>query len=190
MDWSVVHALNAWLVRHDVVEDPLVAYVNAAEVLFAGMLVVAFAVGGRGVRRAVTAAGLSAALALAAGQVLSHLVDRARPFVTHAHDVHLFAGHAADAGFPSDHATAAFAIAVAILLRYRAWGAVLLVLAGVLSAGRVAIGLHYPSDVLAGAALGSASALALWAPWARRQLDRLADAVAQASAGARRIAAR
>jgi undecaprenyl-diphosphatase len=101
-------------------------------------------------------------------------VDRARPFVTHA-GVHLFSAHAADAGFPSDHATAAFAIGTAIFLRHRAWGAAVLVLAAVLAFGRVAMGLHYPSDVVAGAALGTATALGLWAPPVRRRVDAIAD---------------
>ena len=64
--------------------------------------------------------------------------------------MHLFAAHAADAGFPSDHATAAFAIAVALLLRSRTWGAIALVAATVLAVTRVAMGIHYPTDVLAG----------------------------------------
>jgi undecaprenyl-diphosphatase len=118
---------------------------------------------------------LSAGLGLAVGKVISELVDRARPFVADPHGVHLFSGHAADPGFPSDHATAAFAIAVAILLRKRGWGIAALVLATVLSVGRVALGVHYPSDVLAGAALGTAAALALSTPPLRTRIDRLAD---------------
>src|SRR4051794_41586281 len=117
------------------------------------MLVVAFVVGSAGVRRAVVAAGLSAALALAIGKVLSRLVDRPRPFVAHAGHVHLFARHAADAGFPSDHATAAFAIAAAVFAHERRAGSVLLGLATLLAVGRVAIGVHYPTDVAAGALL-------------------------------------
>jgi undecaprenyl-diphosphatase len=179
VDWPVVHALNRLLVHHDALEDPVAGYVGASELLFLAMLVVAFVVGGRGVRRAVVAAGLSAGLALALAKVLSVLVDRPRPFVAHPHAVHLFARHAADAGFPSDHATAAFAVAVAILLRYRAWGSVLLAAATVLAAGRVAIGVHYPSDVIAGAALGAACALALWTAPARALLHRLADGAAR-----------
>ena len=89
--------------------------------------------------------------------------------------VHQFTHHAADAGFPSDHATASFAIATAIVLRNRRWGIGALVLATLLSLTRVAIGVHYPSDVLAGAALGAASALALWQPPIRRRLHVLAD---------------
>src|SRR6185436_6617170 len=88
----------------------------------------------------------------------------------------VFVAHAADSGFPSDHATAAFAIAVAIMLRDRRWGAVALVFATVLAVGRVAMGVHYPSDVLGGAALGALCALLLWLAPVRRSLNRLADA--------------
>lgn len=179
MDWSVLHALNNFMYHHDGVEDPLLFYVNASEALFIATLAIVF-LAARGAahaawRRASVAAVLSAGLGLAVGKVISELVDRARPFVADPHGVHLFAAHAADPGFPSDHATAAFAIAVAILLRKRAWGVAALVFATVLSVGRVALGVHYPSDVLAGAALGSAAALALWAPPLRARVDRLAD---------------
>lgn len=181
MDWSVLHALNNFMYQHDGIEDPLLFYVNASEALFVATLAVVF-LAARGAahaawRRASVAAVLSAGLGLAVGKVISELVDRARPFVADPGGVHLFSGHAADPGFPSDHATAAFAIAVAILLRKRGWGIAALVAAAVLSIGRVALGVHYPSDVLAGAALGSAAALVLWSPPLRSRIDWLADAV-------------
>lgn len=181
MDWSVLHALNNFMYQHDGVEDPLLFYVNASEALFIATLAIVF-LAARGAahaawRRASVAAVLSAGLGLAVGKVISELVDRARPFVADPHGVHLFAAHAADPGFPSDHATAAFAIAVAIFLRKRSWGIAALVLATILSVGRVALGVHYPSDVLAGAALGAAAALALWTPPLRTRIDWLADAV-------------
>lgn len=178
MDWSVLHSLNNFMFHHDGVEDPLLFYVNASEALFVATLATVFlAARGRfsDWRRACLAAVLSAGVGLAVGKVISELVDRARPFVADPHGVHLFASHAADPGFPSDHATAAFAIAVAIVLRKRAWGIFALVAATLLSIGRVALGVHYPSDVLAGAALGSAAALVLWAPPLRTRIDRLAD---------------
>jgi undecaprenyl-diphosphatase len=179
VDWSVLHALNDFMYRHDGVEDPLLFYVNASEALFIATLAIVFlAARGpahAGWRRASVAAVLSAGLGLAVGKVISELVDRARPFVADPHGVHLFAAHAADPGFPSDHATAAFAIATAIFLRKRGWGIFALVAAAILSVGRVALGVHYPSDVIAGAALGAAAALALWAPPLRTRIDRLAD---------------
>ena len=179
VDWSLLHALNNFMYQHDGVEDPLLFYVNASEALFVATLAIVF-LAARGAahaawRRASVAAVLSAGLGLAVGKVISELVDRARPFVTDPNGVHLFSAHAADPGFPSDHATAAFAIAVAILLRKRSWGIVALAAATLLSVGRVALGVHYPSDVLAGAVLGSASALVLWAPPLRRRVDALAD---------------
>jgi undecaprenyl-diphosphatase len=181
MDWSLTHTLNHFLAAHDGLEDPLVAYVNAAELLFAGVLaglfVLARGPSRRGARRLAAAAGGSAAFALLVAQVVSHLVDRPRPFVAHAGAVHMFAAHAADSGFPSDHATAGFAIATAVLLRNRRWGAVVMALAVVLAIGRVAMGVHYPTDVLAGAVLGSACALVLWLRALRRLVHRIADAV-------------
>jgi len=179
MDWSILHTLNNFLYHHDAVEDPLLFYVNISEALFVATLVLVFLFANgerlRAWRRTAVAAGLSAGLALAVGKLISDLVDRSRPFVADPHGVHLFSGHAADPGFPSDHATGAFAVAMAIWLRNRRWGTVALIAAAVLSVGRVAIGVHYPSDVLAGAALGCAAALILFARPARERIDRLAD---------------
>jgi undecaprenyl-diphosphatase len=181
VEWSILHAFNDFLRQHDVAEDPLVFYVNASEALFATTLVVMFlAAQGRrwrDWRRAAVAAMLSAGLALAVGSVVSDLVDRARPFVAEPGQLHLFVAHSADASFPSDHATASFAIAVAILLRKRGWGTAALALAAILSVGRVAVGVHYPSDVAAGAALGTAAAVLLWAPPVRRRIDAGSDFV-------------
>jgi undecaprenyl-diphosphatase len=179
MDASVLHALNGFFFRHDVVEDPVVTYERFAEVLFLAMLVLAFLVAGghrrAEIRRAAVAAGLSAGLGLVAAKVISTVVDRPRPFVAHPDAVHLFSSHAADPGFPSDHATAAFAIGVALFLRNRVWGSIVLVAAAVLAVGRVAMGVHYPTDVIAGAALGTLAALVLYAPVVRRLANRLSD---------------
>jgi undecaprenyl-diphosphatase len=193
MDWSLVHALNTFLAAHDRVEDPITAYERFAELLFAGGLVLLFLLA-RGtarssLRRLSAAAVASAGVALLAAHVLTLLVDRPRPFVVHPGAVHLFAAHAPDPGFPSDHASAAFAIAVAIALRDRRWGVVMLALAAVIAVGRVGMAVHYPSDVVAGALLGTASALALWAPPLRRVVHAVADAVGRALDGAMRATA-
>lgn len=180
MDWSIVHALNGFLYHHDAIEDPLLAYVGAAEALFFLLLVVlcVFARHERfaPVRRAAVAAGLSAGLGLLTVKIITEFYDRARPFVAHPGAVHLFARHAADASFPSDHATASMAIAVAFLLRRRfVWAALTIVFAVILDFGRVAVGFHYPSDVLGGAAIGALAALVLWASPLRRKIDALSD---------------
>ncbi len=179
MDWTILHALNDFLYHRDAVEDPLLTFVNLSEALFLATLVLVCIVahGERwaGARRAAVAAGLSAGLGLALAQVISGMVGRSRPFIADPSGVHVFSHHAADASFPSDHATAAVAIGVAILLRNRAWGIAALSVAMVVSMGRIALGLHYPSDVLAGTALGTAAALVLWVPPVRSRVDALAD---------------
>jgi undecaprenyl-diphosphatase len=48
-------------------------------------------------------------------------------------------------------------------------------MAAALAFSRVAVGIHYPSDVVAGAILGTAAALVLWLPPMRDRLHRLAD---------------
>jgi membrane-associated phospholipid phosphatase len=55
--------------------------------------------------------------------------------------------------FPSAHATSSFAVATA-MTRVDALGALAFGLAVALALGRPYLGMHYPSDVLAGAALG------------------------------------
>jgi undecaprenyl-diphosphatase len=181
MDYRLAHVLDSFSAHHDSFEDPLRAYVAASEVVFAAVLVVLLLLvpGARRelARRAAVAAAASLALALVLTHLLASVVDRPRPFVAHPSTIHAFLAHAADPGFPSEHSAAAFAIATAVALRVRSWGAILFALAGILAAGRVFLGLHYPSDVLAGAALGAGVALLCWIPPIRLRLDAAADTV-------------
>jgi membrane-associated phospholipid phosphatase len=55
--------------------------------------------------------------------------------------------------FPSAHATSSFAVATA-MTRVDSLGVLAFILAFALSLGRPYLGMHYPSDVLAGALLG------------------------------------
>lgn len=162
MDYRIAHALDRFSVRHDGFEDILRAYVMASEYLFIGLigilLVLAFRRREPLTRASGMIAGASAGVALLTGKVISATVDRPRPFVAH-HSIHDFLGHAPDPGMPSDHAIAAFAIGTAVFLGYRRAGTVVLIAATILSLGRVFLGVHYLSDVVAGAALGALVAL-------------------------------
>jgi undecaprenyl-diphosphatase len=176
LDYELFRAANNFAAQYDSVEDPLRVYVQASEALFALGLIGLFVFGTQRLRRAAVAAGLSAGLALLVAHFVAAAVDRARPFVDHPH-AHLFLAHAKDPGFPSDHATGAFAIGFALLLRDRVTGLIALTLALLLGIGRVALGVHYPGDIFAGALLGLAAALVLWLPALRERVDRLADAL-------------
>jgi undecaprenyl-diphosphatase len=100
----------------------------------------------------------SAALALLANQAIAKVWQRRRPFAAHPGS-HVWGSRSHDPSFPSDHASAAFAIAFAVFQFDRAVGSVFLAAAAVIAAGRVFIGEHYPLDVLAGCLVGLAAAL-------------------------------
>ena len=173
-DYHLFRSANNFAAAHDGFEDPLRAYVQVSEILFVAGLALLFVFFAPRLKRAAVAAGLSAGLALLVAHFLASAVGRNRPFVDHP-SAHLFLSHSADPGFPSDHATGAFAIAFALVMRDRKVGAIALVLAFILSVGRVMLGVHYPSDVFAGAVLGLIAALIVWIPPIRRWVDQLAD---------------
>ncbi|MFI9808400.1 phosphatase PAP2 family protein [Streptomyces sp. NPDC052301] len=62
-----------------------------------------------------------------------------------------------DWSFPSNHTAVAFAAAVALFFVSRRLGVVASVCALAMAASRVWVGVHYPHDVVAGAALGGAA---------------------------------
>ncbi len=106
-----------------------------------------------------TAAGLGLVLS----QVITHFWQRPRPFVAHAHDTVLLVAPSNEPSFPSDHAVAAFAIAFAVAFVGRRMGAAFLAAATLIAVTRVIAGLHYPGDILGGAAIGLFSAaLVYW----------------------------
>jgi undecaprenyl-diphosphatase len=111
-------------------------------------------------RLAVYTAGLTALLSIAVVMVIQHFYVHQRPFVARS-DVVLLIKHSADASFPSEHATAAFALAAGVAMYRLRYGMVLLALATLISFARVYVGAHYPADVLGGAAIGITIALAL-----------------------------
>lgn len=180
MDFEIYEQLNGWTTRHGALADVFGFFAADGQILFLALLAALFFARGKwrsvNGRHGVAAAGFSALLALGAAQVIGTLWDRARPYEAHPGQAHLLGlAPSPDPSFPSDHATAAYAIGVAIGLRHTQAGVVALILATLVAVSRVALGTHYPTDVLAGAALGALAALLLWAPPVRRRLHRLAD---------------
>jgi undecaprenyl-diphosphatase len=111
--------------------------------------------------RQVAIAVWSAVAALVALVLVQPIADAAkeqRPFVNHP-EVHKLISHAADFGFPSDHATGAGAIAAGLLFLSWRLGLVTTLLALLISFSRVYVGVHFPQDVAAGLGLGAAVAV-------------------------------
>jgi len=154
MDYRLEQLINTPAGAHPLVDALMRGVANGAEPLFLALIALWFLAGwvrGRPQDRQGALAAFVAALgALAIVQIIDHLWDRPRPFVAHPATVHLLAAHAPDASFPSDHVTAACAIAVALLAYHRRLGVVALLFAALLAYARVYIGVHYPGDVLGG----------------------------------------
>ena len=100
----------------------------------------------------------AAALALLVNQLIGKLWHRQRPFASHP-SAHVWGSRSHDPSFPSDHASAAYAIAFAVFCFDRVVGSIFLAAATVIAVGRVFIGAHYPADVAAGMLVGLACAL-------------------------------
>jgi len=130
--------------------------------------------------RAPTAVLLSWPLGLVLIRGLKYLIDEARPqAVLPADAIHVIGVELTSLSFPSGHTATAFAVAAALLYAiapaHRAVAAVpVLVIASLIGLSRIAVGAHWPVDVLAGAALGWICGLVgvwwsdRWRFWQRR----------------------
>ena len=99
-------------------------------------------------------------------QVSSHLIKPLVARVRPCHvvsDVHLLVACSQGLSFPSSHAANSFAIAALISLSYRRRVWLYLTIAAIISYSRIAVGVHYPFDALAGALVGVLCATVVFA---------------------------
>ncbi|HET8592701.1 MAG TPA: phosphatase PAP2 family protein [Solirubrobacterales bacterium] len=100
-------------------------------------------------------AGVLGPIAIGLNYAVKLIVRRPRPVLE---GLPPLGGAPSSLSFPSAHVTSSFACATA-MTRIAPEAAVLFALAGAIAATRPYLGMHYPSDVLGGAALGAALGL-------------------------------
>jgi len=169
LDVSLFHLVNAGVASREWLEDPTTLLAGPAVALYAvvavGLWFLDRPYGGLKWKLACVSALGSAGVAMLANQVVAHLVwARPRPYAAHPTLDHLLSAPSADPSFPSDHAAAAFAIAFAVLAFSRLGGTVFLAAAALIGLSRIALGMHYPSDVLAGILVGWLAAMLVTRP--------------------------
>ena len=159
-DATITRWVNSWA-GVNTTSDSLMIWISAI-----GVPLLILAVAGqwwrrgdrRHIRHVLVASGFSFLLGLALNQIILLFIHRPRPY--DAGITHLLIAPSGDFSFPSDHATATFAIASAFLLHgLRRQGLVFLAAAFIVAFSRVYIGTHYASDVAGGALTGVVAAL-------------------------------
>ena len=150
-----------------------IARMLASWAIYLAMLLLVFAWvrRGRAVRFALLDATGAALMGLAAAQGITATWYHPRPF-----EIGLgrqLLDHAAEASFPSDHATLMFSLAIPLLLNAasRGWGGILLVLGFAVAWSRIYLGVHFPLDI--GGALGVAALASFLITMAGSHLRRL-----------------
>jgi membrane-associated phospholipid phosphatase len=90
--------------------------------------------------------------------ILKYSIKRPRPYVTYP-DIEK-AASGGSPSFPSGHTSDAFAFATSVSIAYPKWYVIVpsYAWAGAVAYSRMDLGVHYPSDVLAGALIGAGSA--------------------------------
>ncbi len=96
-------------------------------------------------------------------QATKRIINRQRPFVKYNFIIKRD-DESGDLSFPSGHTSAAFCTATSVSLRYRKWYFIApsYLFAASVAWARMYQGVHYPSDVFAGAIVGAGSA---WLGW-------------------------
>jgi membrane-associated phospholipid phosphatase len=105
--------------------------------------------------------------------IVKHIIGRARPMVGGHIDPFLFnpfSWPAAYASLPSGHATTAFSVLVAFGSLFPRWRTEILIYTGLIAVSRMVVNAHYPSDVFAGALVGTVGALMVRRYFALRRL--------------------
>jgi membrane-associated phospholipid phosphatase len=103
--------------------------------------------------------GVASAVNLGVTHLLKYSINRPRPYLIYPSDI-LKKSDGDSGSFPSGHTSAAFATATSLSLNFPKWYVIVpsYLWAGTVGYSRMYLGMHYPSDVLAGALLGAGSA--------------------------------
>ncbi|CAM2870724.1 undecaprenyl-diphosphatase [Paenibacillus sediminis] len=152
LDYQIFQMINDQAIRHGSLNGFMCFFAQDAQYLLLLGMIIYWFTRNRLNRMMAIEAAISVLLGMGISFVIGHFLYRDRPFVDHT--VIQLIKHAANASFPSDHAIGAFAIATMFLLYGKRMRFVWIIIAALIGFSRVWTGVHYPTDVIAGAIIG------------------------------------
>jgi undecaprenyl-diphosphatase len=135
----------------------LVSWLGDGWFWYALLLTLPAAHGVEGLRAALHAAA-TAAVCLALYKLIKNRAVRERPYITHS-AIECASAPLDRYSFPSGHTLQAVCFTLVLTNYYPDWTGALVTLSTLIALSRVILGLHYPTDVAAGALLGGSLGL-------------------------------
>ncbi|MBU3146014.1 phosphatase PAP2 family protein [Clostridium sp. CF012] len=144
---------NSWKCRFLDIIMPAMTYLGSFPFMFV-FCTVAFLFSTTLLHVMATRAMISITISTGLGKLLKISVTRLRPFID-IPNLNIKKIGIDKYSFPSGHTTGAFSLAVIIALYFPIFGFITIPLACLVGISRMYIGVHYPTDVIMGAIIGS-----------------------------------
>ncbi|MFP5114343.1 undecaprenyl-diphosphatase [Bacillaceae bacterium C204] len=159
--------INLFRIINDIGKDftylnPAMIFIAEYMVLFLALSVLIFWFTGRKTNRIMVLCGFITFLtAEIIGKIAGLIHSNNQPF-SELTNVNKLMGHEVDNSFPSDHTILFFSFCMVFYLFKRRSGLLWLILACLVGLSRIWVGVHYPADVIVGAAISICSALIIY----------------------------
>ena len=157
MDYLIFQQINNLALKNLYLDEAAIFCASFLGYILIGTLLILLINNFKKDYKTVTLAFISGIFSRFVVEITRFIWHRPRPFI--GNQVNLLINHSPSASFPSGHATFFFALSTLIYFYNKKIGILFLIASFFISISRVFCGIHWPTDILAGALVGILSAL-------------------------------